>query len=109
MPEIVTAPELARRYHVTPRTICRWARAGILSAMRGSKRPLLFDLTKPLLIANHTYQVKLVADGAKIQYWSDGSLLFDYTDPKPYLSGWFGFRTTASHFHFAAFSVHRLP
>ena len=45
MPEIVTAPELARRYHVTPRTICRWARAGILSAMRGSKRPLLFDLT----------------------------------------------------------------
>jgi hypothetical protein len=71
-------------------------------------RPLLFDLATPLLVANHTYQVELVANGEKIQYWSDGVLLFDYSDAAPYTSGWFGFRTTNSHFQLAAFTVRRL-
>lgn len=70
-------------------------------------RPLLFDFTTPLLIANHTYQVKLVADGAKVQYFSDGKVLFDYSDDAPYTSGWFAFRTTGSHFHFGAFTIRR--
>ncbi|MDP9799037.1 hypothetical protein J2S43_007549 [Catenuloplanes nepalensis] len=36
-------------------------------------------------------------------------LVFDYTDPAPYDSGWFAFRTVAGHFTFADFTVWRPP
>ena len=70
-------------------------------------RPLLFDLTEPLLTPNAPYRVRLVSAGRTVQYWSNGELLCDYRDPEPYTSGWFGFRTVASHFRLADFSVWR--
>ncbi|BCJ45087.1 hypothetical protein GCM10010168_68870 [Actinoplanes ianthinogenes] len=36
-------------------------------------------------------------------------LVFDYTDPDPYLRGWVAFRTVASHFHIQDFTVWRPP
>ncbi|MFF7655424.1 DUF6250 domain-containing protein [Streptomyces sp. NPDC007983] len=70
-------------------------------------RPLLFDLTEPLLTPNAPCRVRLVSAGRTVQYWSNGALLCDYRDPEPYTSGWFGFRTVASHFRLADFSVWR--
>jgi hypothetical protein len=50
-----------------------------------------------------------VVDGSKIQYWSDDQLFFDYADASPYDSGWFAFRTVASHFHIEDFTIWRPP
>lgn len=72
-------------------------------------RPLLpeHDLTDKqfLLIPNHTYHIKLVAQGSTIQYWRDGEMLFDFSDPEPYTSGWFAFRTVTSHLKITNFRV----
>jgi len=66
---------------------------------RGEK-PLLpeFDLTEEehLLVGDHRYQIELVADGQKAQYFRDGELVFEYVDPEPLKEGWFGFRTVWS-------------
>lgn len=66
---------------------------------RGEK-PLLpeFDLTgeEHLLAGDHSYQIELVADGKKAQYFRDGELIFEYEDPEPLLEGWFGIRTVWS-------------
>lgn len=68
-------------------------------------RPLLFDHTEPLLVANHPYRVRLVSDGGRNQYWSDGRLIFDHRDPAPYTDGWFALRTVTSHFTISDFRV----
>jgi len=72
-------------------------------------RPLLpeHDLKEPLLDANVPIRIRLVADGSKIQYWSNGRLIFDYHDPEPYTRGRFGFRTTWSHIEIRNFRVDR--
>jgi hypothetical protein len=70
-------------------------------------RPLIYDLTAPLLAANRPHRIRQVADGSRIQYWFNGRLLFDYADPEPYSSGWFAFRTTWSHLLISNFSVWR--
>lgn len=59
---------------------------------------LLQEYTDPehLLEANRWYHIRLVCDHGCVQYWRDGELLFDYTDPQPLTRGWFGFRTTLS-------------
>ena len=59
---------------------------------------LLQEYTDPehLLEANRWYHIRLVCDHGRVQYWRDGELLFDYTDPQPLTRGWFGFRTTLS-------------
>ena len=72
-------------------------------------RPLIYDYTAPLIEANVPIKVRIVADGQKIQYYSDGALVFDYTDPAPYTGGWFAFRTVASHFAIEDFTVWRPP
>jgi hypothetical protein len=76
-----------------------------------STRPLLpeHDLSHPadLLAANTTQHIRLVADGSLIQYWRDGRKLFELSDPDPYRSGWFGFRTTRSHLKLSRFRVLR--
>lgn len=76
-------------------------------------RPLLpeHDLRDPphLLEPNRTYRIRLVADGSTIQFWRDDECVFDFHDPHPYTSGWFGFRTVASHLRIERFEVLRRP
>ncbi|WP_143532517.1 DUF6250 domain-containing protein [Saccharothrix sp. ALI-22-I] len=70
-------------------------------------RPLIYDLTSPLLEPNRPYHIRQTVHGNKIQYRVNGTLLFDYTDPSPYRSGWFAFRTIDSHFTITDFKVWR--
>ncbi|MEU4564953.1 DUF6250 domain-containing protein [Actinoplanes sp. NPDC023936] len=72
-------------------------------------RPLIYDYTTPLIEANVPIRVRISVNGSQIRYYSDDQLVFDYTDPDPYSSGWFAFRTVASHFHIADFTVWRPP
>jgi hypothetical protein len=58
-----------------------------------------------LLTANRKQTITLIAAGNIVRYYRDGKCLFDYWDPQPYASGWFGFRTTKSHFWFSGFGV----
>ncbi|WP_327319349.1 DUF6250 domain-containing protein [Streptomyces sp. NBC_01235] len=61
-------------------------------------RPLVYDYTEPLLVANEPNHVRIVSDGSAVRWWNNGRLVFDYTDPEPYSRGHFAFRTTWSHF-----------
>jgi hypothetical protein len=70
-------------------------------------RPLIYDYTAPLLVANEPNHVRIVSDGSKVQWWNNGRLVFDYVDPDPYTRGHFGFRTTWSHFRIEDFRVWR--
>lgn len=76
---------------------------------RAGERPLLprHDHAAPdeMLTPNRWTSVRLVADGARIEYWSDGRRLFDLDDPAPYRRGWFGLRTTQSHLRVRRFRV----
>ncbi len=72
-------------------------------------RPLIYDYTDPLITANVPVHVRISVDGQRIRYFSDDRLVFDWTDPAPYDSGWFAFRTVASHFVLADFTVWRPP
>lgn len=72
-------------------------------------RPLIYDYTEPLLTANEPNHVRIVSDGSTVQWWNNGQLVFDYTDPEPYTSGHFAFRTTWSHFRIRDFRVWALP
>ncbi|RXK54552.1 hypothetical protein ESB00_01225 [Oleiharenicola lentus] len=75
-------------------------------------RPLLpeHDRTAPefLLKPDHVYEITLVAgaDG-RVQFIRDGEVVFDWTDPQPLRSGWFGLRTVDSRIEIRAFRVHR--
>jgi hypothetical protein len=73
-------------------------------------RPILpqHDLRTDLLVPNVEQHIQLVADGRLIQFYRNGRRLFELDDPHPYTSGWFGFRTTASHLVLRSFSVRRL-
>ncbi|TCR20352.1 hypothetical protein EV578_107294 [Streptomyces sp. BK205] len=70
-------------------------------------RPLVYDYTEPLLVANRPNRVRIVSDGSGVTWWNNGRLVFDYTDPEPYTSGHFAFRTTWSHFRINDFRVWR--
>ncbi|MFC4072526.1 rhamnogalacturonan lyase family protein [Actinoplanes subglobosus] len=72
-------------------------------------RPLIYDYTSPLIEANVPVKVRIQVNGQQIRYFSDDQLVFDYTDPDPYRSGWFAFRTVASHFHIEDFTIWRPP
>ncbi|MEV6587325.1 DUF6250 domain-containing protein [Streptomyces acidicola] len=71
-------------------------------------RPLVYDYTEPLLVANEPHHVRIVSDGSTVQWWNNGRLVFDYIDPEPYTSGHFAFRTVWSHFRITGFRVWRL-
>ncbi|WP_405867090.1 DUF6250 domain-containing protein [Streptomyces sp. NBC_00005] len=71
-------------------------------------RPLIYDYTEPLLVANEPNRVRIVSDGSTVRWWNNGRLVFDYSDPEPYRNGHFAFRTTWSHFRIADFRVWRL-
>ena len=61
-----------------------------------------------MLTPNHWTAVRLVADGQRIEYWSDARRLFEHRDPAPYTRGWFGIRTTQSHLRIRNFQVFSL-
>lgn len=77
------------------------------------------DGTKPLLpehdlsalkfmnVANRTVKFQLIADHDRIQFIRDGEVVFDFTDPSPFTSGWFAFRTVRSHLRLDNFRVYR--
>jgi len=75
-------------------------------------RPLLpeHDLQAPefLLRANVWQTIRLVANGHRIQYYRDGKLIFDFTDPAPYTRGYFALRTTQSHIRIRNFRIARI-
>ncbi|HPF03650.1 MAG TPA: DUF6250 domain-containing protein [Bacteroidales bacterium] len=64
-------------------------------------KPLLpeHDLAekKYMLEPGRKYKITLVACNNIIQYFRDGEIIFDYFDPQPYTSGWFGLRTVSNH------------
>jgi len=76
------------------------------------ERPLLpeHDLHSAdvLLQPNVWQKVQLVALGNRIQYYRDGRLIFDYSDPEPYTKGHFGFRTTFSHVELRNFRIYAI-
>lgn len=76
---------------------------------QAGNRPLLpeHDLSAPetLLRPNVKHKIRIVASGKHIAYARDGKTLFTYDDPEPYLRGWFGFRTVASHLEIQRFRV----
>lgn len=71
-------------------------------------RPLIHDYTEPLLVPNEPHRVRIVSAGSTVRWWNNGRLVLDYSDPDPYTSGHFAFRTTWSHFRIADFSVREL-
>ena len=76
-------------------------------------RPLLreHDLSAPefLLQPDHDYRIALLvtAEG-RVQFIRDGQVVFDWRDPAPLRSGWFGFRTVHSQIEISDFKVHGL-
>lgn len=74
-------------------------------------RPLLtkHDLSSPevLLKPDQAYRIMLVAgaDG-RVQFIRDGVVVFDWVDPQPLRSGWFGFRSVDSRIEIRDFRVH---
>jgi hypothetical protein len=75
-------------------------------------RPLLpeHDLSSPdvLLKPNVIQQIQLIAAGDHIEYARDGTVIFDFRDPRPYTAGHFALRTTHSHIELRKFRVSRL-
>jgi hypothetical protein len=72
-------------------------------------KPLLpeHDLATPgvLLSANRTYRIRVVARDGTAEFWRDGEKIFAFRDPAPLTSGWFAFRTVASHLEIRNFRV----
>lgn len=62
-----------------------------------------------LLEGGREYRIEITvtADG-RTTWTRDGVVGFDYLDPKPLLSGWFGFRTVWSRIEIRDFTVERL-
>lgn len=79
---------------------------------RAGDRPMLpqhdHSAADELLTPNRWTTVRLIADGPRIEYWSDSRRLFEHQDPQPYTRGWFGLRTTQSHLRVRQFEVFSL-
>ena len=75
-------------------------------------RPLLPEHDRSdahvLLKPNETQRITLLAADRHIAYYRNGTRLFAYEDPAPYVRGWFAFRTVSSHFELQNFRVYRL-
>jgi hypothetical protein len=61
-----------------------------------------------MLTANVAQTIRLIAGGSTVQYYRNDERFFDFTDPKPYASGWFAFRTTKNHMSVRRFRVDQL-
>ena len=75
-----------------------------------SERVLLKEHTDEphLNAANQTYQIKIVCIDGRVQVLRDGQIFWDFTDPNPYMEGWFGFRQTRTHLQIDNFKVYSL-
>lgn len=73
-------------------------------------KPVLGEFTDPahLLEPNRTYRVVTTAKDGKVTFSVDGKTLFEYDDPEPLQSGYFGFRTTWSRHKIDYIRVERL-
>ncbi|WP_291206778.1 DUF6250 domain-containing protein [Dyadobacter sp.] len=61
-----------------------------------------------LLKANHTYHIVIAVIDGRTTFSVDGEVLFDYLDPSPLRSGWFGFRSTAARHSIGCLKVWRI-
>ncbi len=59
-----------------------------------------------LLMPNVEQTIRLIAADHTIEFYRDGKRLFQMEDEHPYTSGWFAFRTTASHLRIRDFRVY---
>lgn len=64
-----------------------------------------YNDSQHLLKPNHWYQIRIVCQGNRIQYFIDGELLVDFFDQQPLKTGWFGFRTTWSRVRITNFRI----
>ena len=75
-------------------------------------RPLLpeHDLRHKaaLLEPNRPQTIRIFARDKSIQFWRDDVRLFEMTDPQPYTTGHFAFRTVRSHIEIRNFRVYHL-
>ena len=75
-------------------------------------RPLLpeHDLSGPRyrIRPNTPMKIQVIACGEIVQWLLDGETIFDFRDPFPYTSGWFGFRTVSNHMTVEKFRVYSL-
>ena len=62
-----------------------------------------------LLMPGGWTTITLTAQGQQIGVARDGTPIFTMTDPAPYTRGWFGFRTTASHWQLCCLRIIPLP
>lgn len=76
------------------------------------ERPMLpkHDLRdkKFMLTGNSMNHIKIIVYNNIIQYYRNNQLIFNYNDPKPLSSGYFGFRTTINHMTIDDFKVSKL-
>jgi hypothetical protein len=61
-----------------------------------------------LLKANHTYHIVITVVDGRTTFSVDGEVFFEFIDPAPLRSGWFGFRSTAARHAVDGFRVWRL-
>lgn len=61
-----------------------------------------------LLQANHDYQIKTICKYWNVSFWVDDVLFFEYEDPEPLNSGYFGFRSTWSRQEISNLKITRL-
>jgi len=67
--------------------------------MGNGERLMLLENSQPdhLLKANHRYRICIEVKDGVSTFFVDGVKFFEYADPAPILSGYFGFRSTWSH------------
>ena len=80
--------------------------------MGDGTKPLLpeHDLSdeKHLIKANTLNKIRLAVFGNIVQYYRNGELIFDFYDPEPYSSGYFGIRTVENHMTVDNVKIYRL-
>lgn len=76
------------------------------------EKPLLpeHDLSDAeyLIVPNAPNHIRIIAYNGIIQYWRNEQLIFNYYDPAPYASGYFGFRTVNNHMTVEDFKIYGL-
>lgn len=66
--------------------------------LKPASKPLIKEYTdrKHLLESEKVYHIKIVVKDGTSGFWVNGECYFEYTDPAPLTSGYFGFRSTQS-------------
>lgn len=75
------------------------------------QKPLLKEYldARHLLKPNHTYHIVITVNRGTTTFSADNELLFEWLDPSPLTSGYFGFRSTSARNAISRFRVYRLP